>query len=285
MDLFSVYMISFLPEDPLLRQRRLGFANKSLDYWRRQGLHPVVYAQGYKDGDFVEGVDYIVNFGPTKRPAGARNELLHLFYGSNEDFGLFVDDDIMLYEGEKYGDSDNMVDILRDIPIESLDGVDTMEPINPSQTPFSALYQKKGGILRHNLLLKRHIATSGGAIFIRNFKKHYDEEVFFEDWKHEDGTVWMGEDVALGVELTRRGRGCYTLMNCVRKDLGWTASTWCENKEGRKVAFEGLTEDLKAMGVPTKRDRFDWSGMGDRFGIARERIVPKALNQGGFFFE
>ncbi len=272
----TAYIISYLPNDSL-KARRLEIHNKQVDYWLAKGLNVLVYAQGYQQDDFRKDVQYIVNTrGETDRPGPARNVLLRAFYDSDEDFCLLMDNDIVLYEGEKYCDSDNLVQILKDIPLESLEGVDVFEPLNPTQTPFSAFYAEKKDVLANNLIFKRRPNISGCCLFIRNFKKFGEEPFFYNDWFDEKtGKVIMGEDVAFGLNLTKKGKGVYSLMNAVRKDMGWTSSSWCKSPEIRKQSFETLKAILPTLGVGTKNGNLDWAGFADRYKIPRQVLAPK----------
>jgi hypothetical protein len=240
-------------------------------------LNIVVYAQGYEKEDFREGVQYITNTtGQIDRPGPARNILIEEFYKTNQDFCLLMDNDIILYEGEKYCDSDNLVSILQNMPIESLDGVDVFEPLNPTQTPFSAFFEENKEILQSNLYLKRRPNISGQSLFIRNFRKFGMKEHFYDDWFDEKtGKIIMGEDVAFGLELTKDGKGVYSLMNAVRKDMGWTVSSWCKNPELRKQSFDTLKKILPTLGVGMKKGNLDWAGFADKYNIQRKVLAPK----------
>lgn len=272
----TAYIISYLPKDDL-RAKRLEIHNKQIDYWLSKGLNVLVYAQGYEQQDFREDVRYIVNSKTTiDRPGPARNVLLREFYESDEDFCLLLDNDIILYEGEKYCDSDNIVQILKDIPLENLQGVDAFEPLNPTQTPFSAFFAEKSEILSKNLFFKRRPNISGQSLFIRNFKKMGEEPLFYSDWFDEKTKkIIMGEDVAFGLELTKRGKGVYSLMNAVRKDMGWTLSSWCKNSEARKQAFDNLKTTLSSLGVDMKNGNLDWAGFANRYKIPKQILAPK----------
>lgn len=276
MNFSTAYIISYLPNDSL-KAKRLEIHNKQVDYWLAKGLNVLVYAQGYQQDDFRKDVQYIVNTrGDIDRPGPARNVLLRAFYDSGEDYCLLMDNDIILYEGEKYCDSDNLVQILKDIPLESLEGVDVFEPLNPTQTPFSAFYAEKKDVLSDNLFFKRRPNISGQSLFIRNFKKFGEEPFFYDDWFDEKtGKIIMGEDVAFGLDLTKKGKGVYSLMNAVRKDMGWTLSSWCKNPEIRKQAFETLKAILPTLGVGTKKGNLDWAGFANRYNIPRQVLAPK----------
>lgn len=278
MKLETAYIISYLPRDDL-REKRIEIHNRQIDYWLSKGLSVMVYAQGYGINDFRNDVKYIANvFGHIDRPGPARNVLLREFYNTDDDFCLLMDNDIICYEGPKYCDSDNLIEILRAIPIEAMAGIDVFEPLNPTQTPFSAFYEQHALTLNENLFFKRRPNISGQSLFIKNMVKHHGKEFFYDDWFDEkNGKIIMGEDVDFGLTLTKNGLGVYSLMNAVRKDMGWTVSSWCKNPELRKQAFETLKAILPSLGVGSKNGKLDWAGFADRHHIPRQKLVPKKI--------
>jgi hypothetical protein len=271
----TAYIISYLPDDSL-RDKRLEIQNKQLDYWLDKGLDVVVYGQNYKGNEIREGVDYIINNGTPDRPGPARNVLLSVFYQTQDDFCLVMDNDITLYEGQKYCASDDLVSILKETPIENFQGVDAFEPLNPTQTPFSAFFADNRRELSENLYFKRRPNISGQSLFMRNTKKFYDKEYYYDDWYDEKtGKIIMGEDVDFGIQLTKDGRGVYSLMNAVRKDMGWTVSSWCKNPEARKQSFETLKKILPTLGIESKNGRQDWAGFANKYNIPRKILASK----------
>lgn len=272
----TAYVISYLPKDGL-REKRLEIHDRQIAYWKSKGLEIVVYAQGYEKGDFRDGVHYIQNTSiDIDRPGPARNVLLKEFYRTDDDFCLLLDNDIILYEGAKYCDSDTLIDELRNIPVGRFDGIDVFEPLNPTQSPFSAFYQDNKADLGDFLMFKRRPNISGQSLFVRNFKKFKCEEFLYDDWFDEKTKkIIMGEDVEFGLRLTQNGKGVYTLMNAVRKDMGWTVSSWCKNPELRKQSFETLKTILPTLGVGSKNGKLDWAGVADKYNIPKKVLVRK----------
>jgi hypothetical protein len=278
MEIDTVYCISYFPDDASIRKKRIVNHRKMLDYWVSRA-NVLVYAQNYEETDFDPRVKYITNNGPVLRPGPARNELLKVFYSTTQDYGVFVDDDITLYEGEKYCDSDNIIDVLRKMPI--LKGVGMFAPLNPTQTPFSDFYQQNETDLRAKLMFKRQANLSGACLFLKNVKKHHDVELYYPDLKDSNGKVVMGEDILFSIEACRKGIFPYTLLNCVRKDLGWTASTWVSDDEHRKQSFDKLKEILINNGIQVKgkNKNLDWSGFMDSCQIPKQVFEMKDSNE------
>ena len=256
----NVYIISYLPDDPDLRASRLEKHRVQLAYWMPKA-QVIVYAQNYKDkSDFTDGVTYLINEGALKRPGPARNECLKHFYGSFDDFTVIMDDDIVLYSGEKYMDSDDLLDKLRKIDISEFNRIDIFEPLNPTQSPFTKMYQDEASIFAESFWFKAKAAISGQSVFIKNLSKHKpDKVVYYQDLHDENGNIIMGEDVLFGLDAIKKGLCCFTLMNAVRKDMGWSLSTWATDEEKRKKAFSQLKDILIEYGIPQKGDNMDWS--------------------------
>ena len=281
MKLNKIYIISYLPNDEEKRAKRKELHNRQIEYWKKRIPKEVelwVYAQNYRDEDFIEGVNYIINeTDEIKLIGGAKRECLKHFYQTDDDFALILDDDIVYYEGEKYMDSDNIINILRGIDIEFFKDIDVFNGLNPSQEPFGAFYEKKRDTLKNNLYFKLKVNLSGGEIFFKNFKKFYGIEVYLEDLLNEDGSNFGGEDVKLGIELIKKGFGVYSLKNIVRKDMGWSHSLWCKTKEHRKQAMDALKEKIiNEWGVNSKNGRVQWSKFIEQHSTKpKEIIIPK----------
>lgn len=277
MKLTTAYIISFLPDDPEIRARRKVLHKKQLDYWCQKDIRIVVYAQNYSDIDFDPRVhQYIVNTGVLKRPGPARNVLLEEFYETDSDFALFMDDDIVFYPGEKYMDNDNILNVLREIPVPKFQSVSCFQPLYPSQTPFSQMFRERKQEFRDNLIFQSHPNLMGACNFIKNFRKLENFDYFYEDLFNVEGKVEAGEDNLFGVNLIKRGLGAYQLQNLVCNDMGFKDSTWSSDDEHRKASKQLLKERLIAAGVPVKQSGgLSWSEFCSNYQCVRNVFIPK----------
>jgi hypothetical protein len=273
MKLNKIYIISYLPDDPEIRNERLKRHKIQLEYWKKHNTEIVVFAQNYNEEDYQPGITYIKNKGEIKLPGSARNVCLEHFYNSDDDFTLLIDDDTVLYEGEKYCDSDNCIQILKNIPIERFEKIDIFSMLNPSQTPFTKFYNDNKDILQENLIFHSKINIRAD-IFIKNLKKFYNKEMYFEDLK-DGNKIIMGEDVKFALDAARQGFNIFECKNFVRKDLAWHKSTYCKSKEERKLAFDNLKELCKSWNVPHKNGRFQWKKLANQLGIPNQILVKK----------
>ena len=141
--------------------------------------------------------------------------------------------------------------------------------LNPTQTPFSKYYKDNEDLLNENLIFHSKINIRVD-IFIKNLKKFYNKEIYFEDLKNEDGIV-MGKDIKFAIDAAKQGFNVFECKNFVRKDLAWTQSTWCKTPEDRKKAFDNLKKLIKSWDIPEKNGRFQWKK------LARELCIPDKI--------
>ena len=95
MKINNCYIISWFGRDPDLRERRRRMHQTQIEWCHKHSLHPVVFAQEYEDGDYLDGVTYIRNEGAVLHPGPARNVLLKHFYQTDDDYAVFADNDIV----------------------------------------------------------------------------------------------------------------------------------------------------------------------------------------------
>ena len=269
----NMYIISYFPDAEKIRNKRKNFISRTVEYWNKHDIIINIIAQNYEKSDFLDGVNYIES--EPILPGSARNIALDILYQSDEDYTVIVDDDITLFSGDKYIDSDNVIDILRDVDIEKMKNVDVFNALNPSQTPFTEYYNKNKSLLDNNLIFSFKPHLSGGDVFIKNIKKHKNKTIFYDDRKKQDGTLSMGEDVLFGLKCARNGFGTYYCRNFIRRDIGWNSSTYC-TKEERKKHFKELDKTLEDSGlVNRKNGRFQWSKIAEEENHQKQIIVPK----------
>jgi hypothetical protein len=174
----------------------------------------IVLAQNYQPSDFVgyARIKYVVPPGNARRTAAqARNILLEDFYPSDEDFTLFCDNDAMLYE---HGN-----------PIKSLTegtlrncwraGVGAWCPIDPRNTPFSAMHAREKETLDKELVFKATLLSFRTAFFfLSNVRKFFNKKPYFSE------NVAVLDDGHFSTQLSNAGIGAYICQNFVLKDLG-----------------------------------------------------------------
>ena len=270
MKLDKVYIISHLDDTLPNYEKRSKILKSVVDFWLSRDLDIVICAQNYKEKDFLvnERIRYVFleekEYG--HKISAARNRLLKEFYESDEDFCIILDDDIQLYSGTKYCDSDNIISILRDL--KELHGIDLFNGLQPVFMPFTKEYQKPE--YKDNLIFKKNLQVIGQIMFLRNLKKFYGREIYFdENWVDGKEGLLPGEDIRFACELASQNLGVYRLMNIVTKDLGYNHSTWAASVEKRKEGTERFLDKMKEIYSVNEEGKLDYKSI--------SRIPPKIL--------
>lgn len=206
----KVYIISYLPDEPNLRAKRLQYHIKQLNWFKSWGNNYItVLAQNYQQSDYQNQLvdEYIVS--EKIRPGPARNILLDKFYCTNDDFAIFCDDDAVLYDtpnNEKYSD----------LSFLSPD-IDLFYPINVRDEPISEQKHKANVYDFH--VFKKNWNLKGSLFYIKNFKKYYGQKIYFNlDYN-------IGEDIELAFRLLSQNYGVYKCINLALKEFATSDNT------------------------------------------------------------
>lgn len=237
------YITSWLGPNAKHLQRRKDDHKRQLDWCDKVGLKPVVFAQEYSPEDFQTGVEYIVNEGPLMIADSAKTVLLQTFYKTDEDFGLMLDDDSVLYSGDpKYADGNSFIEKMKDLPIEKFQHIDMFFPISPRHEPFSKFVADNKEKLEMNFYFEYSIRAKGSMIFLKNIKKHHDKEILISGERHRDetGTFVGGGDMYFAYECVFNGLGVYKCKNIILNDLGSNYSSWAAGDESREKYLDVL---------------------------------------------
>jgi len=250
-----IYIISYLGNEQQ-QTKRLAIHNRQLDWALSQGLTPVVFAQQYQPEWFRDGVEYIKHDGPLLRQIEARNILLDHFYMSDQDFGMFADNDCYLYSGAKYGYNDTFVDTFRNIPLENLQAIDLFVAINPKNQPFTKSFETYKDLYKTHWRFTPAFVASG-LFVMRNIKKHYNDTVYFDPAMiNPDRSIIACEDQDFPIQLIMKGYGTFVCNNIVMKEEGATTSTWTENDKAirREKTKEGHDFISKKFNIPIQSE-------------------------------
>lgn len=234
------WIISYLPDEQKLREKRLQHHKQQLD-WLED-----LYSRGYIEGINVFEMNYtdeekedhlnqyeslnFVNFDNEKlMPGFARNRLLDQFYNSLDSFGLFMDNDCMIKPDSIMGD--DIIYYFRQ-KWDEMDGLDLISIIYPYMEPYTKNYQENKEFRDNNLYFRRATGFKGSLFFIRNIKKDYDKEIYFE-WGES-------EELDFSMEFIYNGLGSHKCYNAVLREMGqsysslYTAETEEQQREIRK---------------------------------------------------
>jgi hypothetical protein len=252
------YIITYRPENEAVFQSRREVHLKQIEYWRKQGLKFLICADNYRDEDYIlasdiqyiRGCDYPHEL---HKPniASARNALLSEFYKTDEDFGIFLDEDIILEAG--FEDNDQFISNFRS-NWTALNGIDAFTAATPAWTTKSRLRENRSNVYDKNFEFEWNPNMAGHLYAMRNFKKFYDTEYYFKESWCPTATGNCGEDVVFTVDLARAGLGVYTLNNITKQVACDDQSIWMADGANRKQMVLDFRKALaKAYDIPTTK--------------------------------
>ena len=214
-----MYIISWFGDGPLVEKRKKMHRNQ-LTWCFENDLQPVVFAQNYKDEDYIEGVTYIKHTGQVLRFGEAREPLLKHFYDSDDDFAIFADNDTYLYRGEKYGSNDVFVKMMREIDVKQFEQVDCFYPINPAFIPFTKDLESNKVTDQYSWRMKPGYIPAGFFV-LKNIKKHHNKEIYYDPaFVLPDRSILPAEDQEFPINLIHNNMTCFACPNLIKKDEG-----------------------------------------------------------------
>ncbi len=269
MKMRTAYVIHYLPNDPVERAKRKRAHFEQINYWLAYNFKFVIAASNLLEEDifYHEDIRYIHT--PRVGIANSRNMLLREFYASDEDFGLFMDDDVIL--NDAYG-SGGIVEEFIDMDIARMRGIDLFSPIHPVWHG-AAECQKANLDLYAGFKFERNPRVAGHAMFLRNMRKFYDREYYFKnEWAPQPWVERCGEDVVFGLDLHMDGFGvfdCYNMIKVVEND---ETSTWLSDSGKREqMILEFNARLVEEYDLPIKIGcEPDWQAIADNHPLSRK---------------
>ena len=193
-------IISYLPEDKQLKEKRLQAHKKQLSSFKTLLPQTDIYilAQNYKEQDYIQADNlHYIKFEKGIGPANARNELLKMFYNSNNDWMLLCDDDRYFY------DYYNIMEFFKELHNNPLkfSQLDYIRSHMATKLPFKKQIYEQPLNLTHYIFEDTQTINDTGIAIIRNFKKFYNKEIYYEDLKAEDGEGYEDKDFCCKLKL------------------------------------------------------------------------------------
>jgi len=249
----KIYIISWFGNGNNL-EKRIRYHDNQLDWCHKNKLEPVIFAQNYKDEYYRSNVTYIKYNGQVLRFGEARDQLLKIFYQTDDDFAIFADNDAFLYEGSKYGDNDRFVQMMQEMDINQFDHVDCFYPINPAFVPFTKDL-KKHKISDQTSWRMRPGYVAAQFFVLKNLKKFYNKEFYYDsNFVLPDRSILPAEDQEFAVNLIHNGYTSFACPNLIKKDQGLhnSDSTWSnhDREVWRQKCIQGLTYIAKKYDLP-----------------------------------
>ena len=237
-----IYIISYRGTDAALKPKRVQFHKNQLTQLVK--LFPqspiTVVAQNYIDVELEQEVTTYIRTGQMY-PAQARNIMLKQFYESNEDWALFIDDDILFKEEyHPLAFIDNLV-----AGLYNTNPVTLIMPSYGMLRPINGPLLDAKEITTNNFILEGNTKFRSGMFLIRNIKKFTGKEYYFDE------VLKTNEDYAFGCELIKNNMYVHTHWNIVAHDQGQNDSVLML-EAGSNVRFNDVFIQLEEEYKPLK---------------------------------
>jgi len=281
----TAYILSYFGNDEV-REKRKEFHKRQLEWLfsQKPDMKVVIYAQGYKPEDFIkqDNIRYIVNEGALLPPGPARNMLLKDFYSSDNDYGLFMDNDSVLYE---HYEGKDIINFINDRGKEFLRRVDCFYPLDPRKKPFRKYIEQNKDMFEKNFVLNNVDNLKTSLFFLKNLRKHFDKDFHMKyngiEELYFDEEFEVLEDVDFGFCLVITRRRVYEAPSLILKEFAVNDSTLFKDDKSRnklnRMYKDKLYEKYKSWGLEYRNGRlkkkglFKNAGWWDGSGI----VIPK----------
>lgn len=186
------YIISYLPNDPVVRQARKEAHLQQIKSIKAVTPYARIYivAQNYKEEDYIQDPQITYYSYELLGAMKARNTALKHFYESNYDWCILNDDDTVLLPTE------SAKEFARELEYNSykFEDVDIIWGRDMYHMPFQRNEIKKVDTYVHKWVLNYALHRVWHYTVIRNFKKYYNKEEYQDETI--DPTLGMGYDDA-----------------------------------------------------------------------------------------
>lgn len=220
-----VGIISYFGHTPEVRSRRRKIHNFQLRWFRNAGFDKTevfVASQNYLPTEYKRSYATYLDCefpNATLKPGAARNFLLKQFYNSDADWFILADNDSVL-------DKRNMGDIISWLKDNDLADIQCFVPVAPNvpgQGAWKQYFEDKSEQLNAHWIFERG-KTKTSFLFLKNLKKHYGFEQYFDEGK----LFQSGEDWAFGIDLQIKGYRAMWCRNILLREIGGmkTSGTW-----------------------------------------------------------
>lgn len=271
-------VISYLPNNEL-RTKRFEACCTQIDWLHKLFGNEIinVVAQNYDDSECVcEGVNYI-RFNTGIGAGHARNEILKMFYNSDDDWLFLCDDDTVAYPYYQYED------FIHDIFANPnrFNGIDGVSAVEPEYHPYKKLNFEDKGNLTHYKFEPRELNSGSATSVIRNIKKYYGQELYYPNTNANKGEG--REDMEFLLDWLLLGRTWYTMDTWIRKSLCFDQSSIFggDTKARDKILMHDLDvvcDKYKEYGLMRQTNgRITWSNFNDSFNKTEKILYIERL--------
>lgn len=232
---------SYLPDNEELRKKRIDGHTKQINFLKSVLPEIPIYvvAQNYKDTEYLidSNIKYI-KFEKGIGPANARNELLKMFYNSNEDYMYLLDDDIVFYD---YYNILEFFKELHNIPNKYL-VLDVILSRLAQRQPFKKDIYEQPLNLSKWIFIDNQSMHSNSSILLKNFKKYYDKEIYYQNL--DVNKLEGHEDMDFNCKLRLANIKMHTLQTFITTAYNYDDSSIYTNHADRVKLFKSNDEAI-----------------------------------------
>lgn len=238
MSSFAAFIISYLDDNPEKRARRLAVHNEQLDQWITNTHLPIfVISMNYQPQDYYQSPRITYINSPPIPANAARKMAFELFYDTNFEWAVMIDNDSWLYSDAHHGSGWKIFDQMN-WQIHEFKRLGVFFPLNPQKMPFSQELSKP--IYQDYLVFKKALDLKGSMFFVRNFVKAGQTPVY------PDPLMGYSDDVLLAFDTIAAGYGVYRCNNIILNEKTANSSSFAEAHTDRKpLMLEGNLEIIK----------------------------------------
>ncbi len=251
---FAGYITSFLSDTDLeLRKVRSEVVKRQINWWLENTEVPLfVTSMNYEPmHDYLSHSRLTYRDRPPMKANPARKWAFEQFYESNYDYGIFMDDDAILYNKEQHNSGAKFFEEMAS-HIEDYQNIDVFFPINPQKIGFNPIWDKSPGLHETNHVFKRSMDLKGSMFIVRNFRKYGMTEVY------PDPEFNWQDDTKFAIECVAAGHKVLQCENIILNELSGKASNFAANPTDRlphmKAGNTRIAEEFAHMGLKMDGD-------------------------------
>lgn len=266
--------------DNELRSKRYEAAQFQLNYLRKllPNTKIIRVCQNYTSETITNDCTNIIHDNGIG-PAMARNEILSIFYNSDYDWLLLVDDDTVWYEYYSYKDFIHEI-VSND---EKFAEIDAISAVEPEYHAYKKLNYEDRNNLTHYKFIPRDLGSGSATTIFRNIKKYRHKELYYPDI--DPATGHGLEDVEFHMAWLKAGLNWYTMQTWIRKSLCFDKSSiFSTNSDERtavlKTCLKNLCERHRNDGLyMTEKNTVVWKEFNARYNRSQKTLYIERENK------
>lgn len=250
---FGGFILSYLMDDKIKRENRIKVHHEQVDWWiQNTDINLKILAMNYREEDFqndyisMNRIEYFIM--PPMKTTIARNKLFEIFYSSEYDWGIIMDNDSTLYNNIQHNSGHKLFSEM-DKQIELYRNINIFFPINPVSTPFTKTINDEIHIQNH--VFNRNLGLKASLFVMQNFRRKKEKEL----WLDERFDYY--EDRKMALDAIFNGYRVYCCENIVLKEGGQLSSSFDDGdskkrREPIKQANRLIIDDYGLEGMQLK---------------------------------